>query len=247
MKQDKLFVLLLLGTLSNATFAQVGINNSNPQQALHISGSGSGTLQPVIQIDGLNSINNTANENIGSQKRVYATSDGDLVILGNKEINKFSTTSPITRTKVFSGETAVGTQTFVLDYPSLVHFQARASLVWNDSGSPTNSGNFSDGKPRQMGFYFKFTSVPSGSGVSTTKGFGNSVNALGSYSSSNTTNAEQLKGQYYFNPSKDLYLPKGTYTVNLYAFLENPDIDYTVNTQSQTSQVMRVSITPVSY
>ncbi|MFP3693161.1 hypothetical protein, partial [Burkholderia sp. SIMBA_048] len=59
----------------------------------------------------------------------------------------------------------------------------------------------------------------------------------------------QLNGQYYIEPRKDLYLPKGNYTLTLYGYSQNSSMNIAVNGGSalQTSQKMMVSITPANY
>ncbi len=231
----------MLDGISKITFAQVGINNSNPQQALHISGTGTGIFQPIIQIDGLSLAQNSAHENSASQKRVFATYEGDLLILPNKDTNIYYISPQIPTVNIPAAtETSISTYSFTLEYPSAVHFEARPTLNADDTVSATIRGN---GQARQLGFGFKFISAPSG--VEVNKGFGNSYLSWSSYSSSSSEN--QLTGDFIFNPKKDLMLPKGNYTVALYGFVQNSDVGFTTNYSNQTTQTMRVSISPVSY
>lgn len=219
--------------------AQVGISNSSPLQTLHISGIGTGTAQPIIRIDGLNSTQNTAHENAASLKRVFATSNGDLVILNNNQTNKFYTSPAFPVTAVPGGtERAVVSYAFTLDYPSVVHVEARmGSTVTSDIA---NTASLKNGQARSFGGYYKFTSAPSG--VATNVAFGES-----SMSHSTSTGTNQLNGVFYFEPRKDLYLPKGNYTIVLYGFSGDASMAFSINSIAQTSQLMRVSITPVTY
>ena len=56
-------------------WAQVGINNSNPQEKLHVSGSTS-----TIRVEGLNAANNILNLGANENTKVYANANGDLVL-----------------------------------------------------------------------------------------------------------------------------------------------------------------------
>lgn len=221
--------------------AQVGINNTDPKQALHISGTGMGISQPIIQIDAFSLAQNSAHENSTSQKRVFANSDGDLLILPNKDTNVYYISSQIATANIPAGtETSISTYAFTLEYPSAVHFEARPTL--NADGAVSTAVR-SNGQAREIGFGFKFTSAPSG--VAINKGFGNSYISWASYSSSGSEN--QLTGDFIFNPKKDLVLPKGNYTVALYGFAQNLDVRFITNYTNQTTQTMRVSISPISY
>lgn len=241
MKRKKIIIVFAITFLCNISIAQVGINNSNPQQAIHISGIGTGVSQPIIQIDGLNSNNNTAHENASSIKRVFATLDGDLVILANDQTNIFNISPQIATKSLPAGtETSISTHSFTLEYPSYVHFEARPTL---NADTAVSAAIRSNGQARQIGFAFKFISAPSG--VAVDKGFGNSYITWSSYSSSASEN--QLTGDFIFNPKKDLILPKGNYNVALYGFIQNSDADFITNYTNQTTQTMRVSISPISY
>lgn len=230
-------------------FAQIGINTSSPKQALQISGSGTGILQPVIRIEGLNSTNNPAHENSSSVKRVYADSNGTLVIANNSQTNlAYKITLPDT---VISGGTdrAVASQTFTLEYPSIVHVEAKVGMTASDELSrlTTTGQTLRNGQARLFGTYYKFTSAPSG--VLTNTAFGQVIIPF------NTTDdgESQAAGIFYLEPRKDMYLPKGTYTLALYGYSQSSILDFevnkpdSVNNLSQPSQQMIISITPTSY
>ncbi|UFH31088.1 hypothetical protein LNP04_14040 [Chryseobacterium sp. C-71] len=242
MTKLKIYSTVLFCIFFQNLFSQVGVNNSNPQQALHVSGFGVGSSQPVIQIDGLNFTNNTAHEDANSQKRLFATSDGDLLILGNNQTNVSYRSSAISTITIPAGaETIVSTYSFALEYPSVVHFEARPTLYIDASASAALTRI--NGQARQIGFYYKFTAAPSG--VTTNKSFGNTVMSWVTYTPADTD--QQYRGDYIFNPKKELSLPKGNYTVSLCAFVQNGDVGYQTNFTSQSSQNMRVSISPVVY
>jgi hypothetical protein len=71
----KKIIFVLLITTINFCFAQVGIDTTTPQEELHIAGNNS-----TIRIEGLNYPNNTNNLGPGSSSKVYANTNGDLVL-----------------------------------------------------------------------------------------------------------------------------------------------------------------------
>lgn len=71
-----LLIFFFIGINSNAQVSGVGINEDNPQQALHL-GSQTGT----IRVDGLNSTNNTFNGGgVDQTYPVYVDHNGDLTL-----------------------------------------------------------------------------------------------------------------------------------------------------------------------
>lgn len=240
MTSKKLNMAAIAVQISVCCCAQIGINTTAPQQTLQISGSGTGTTQPVIRIDGLNSTNNSAHESTSSTKRVFADANGTLVIADNTQTNKFYTSVSLPNTAIPAGtERAVTSQTFTLDYPSIVHVEARVGIT----NTSVNSATLVDGQARLFGSYYKLTAAPAG--VATNTAFGQVIISHSTISDGNT----QLNGQYYIEPRKDLYLPKGNYTLTLYGYSQNSSMNIAVNGGSalQTSQKMMVSITPVNY
>ncbi|ASW75514.1 hypothetical protein IQ37_19155 [Chryseobacterium piperi] len=219
--------------------AQVGINTSFPQQDLHISGFGKDTSQPIIRIDGLNSQNNTAHENSLSKKRVFSDSEGNLVILNNSLTNQFYRLAPLPQTDIKGAtEQPVTSKTFTLEFPSIVHMEARIGMsITNQISSNTLLKN---GQARLFGSYFKLTQAPSN--ISTDISFGQSI-----ISHSTNNEGAQLDGSFYIEPKKDLYLPKGDYTLVLYGYSQDPNMNFSINRISQNTQQMLISITPVSY
>lgn len=77
MKSKIIFLIVFfIGVNSKAQVSGVGINEDNPQQALHL-GSQTGT----IRVDGLNSTNNTFNGGVAGQTYpVYVDHNGDLTL-----------------------------------------------------------------------------------------------------------------------------------------------------------------------
>ncbi|HET8885090.1 MAG TPA: hypothetical protein VFM70_01925 [Salinimicrobium sp.] len=74
----KLFILLFFPFVG---FSQVGINQENPQQTVHVGGANSS-----VKVEGLNMVNNPDNLGAGSVTRVFVDAEGDLV-LGTTEDN----------------------------------------------------------------------------------------------------------------------------------------------------------------
>ena len=244
MINKKLFITTMAMLCSFGYNAQIGINTSNPKQALEVSGSGTGIQQPIIRIEGLNRSNNPAHESSSSMKRVFADQNGTLVIADNNQTNKSYTLTSLPNTAIPAGtERSVTSQTFTLDYPSLVHVEARVGMSITDNLSdPSSSASIAlrDGKARLFGSYFKLTSAPTG--VLTNTSFGQVI-----ISQNTNTGGAQLNGQYYIEPRKDLYLPKGNYTLALYGYSQDNSMSFAVNSLNQSSQQMIISITPVSY
>ena len=73
MKKLTLNIITLFAGLT--CYGQVGINNTNPQEELHISGANSN-----IRVEGLSSANNVDNLGVTSSTRVYADANGDLIL-----------------------------------------------------------------------------------------------------------------------------------------------------------------------
>ncbi|MGG5207714.1 hypothetical protein ACQWU4_02115 [Chryseobacterium sp. MIQD13] len=228
------FILFYLGI-----FGQVGINTSGPQQTLQVSGSGTGINQPVLRVDGLNSTNNSAHESTTSIKRVYSTPNGDLVILDNNKTNRFYRVAPLPTTSVPGGtERLVTSVSFTLDYPSIVHVESRVGM--GVTSSIIGTALLRDGMARLFGVYYKFTLAPAGVTLNT---------AFGQHIISHSTNSgiNQLDGEFYLNPRKDLSLPAGNYTLSLYGFSQDANMSFAVNDVNQAGQTLSVSVTPISY
>ncbi|MBW8524587.1 hypothetical protein K0U91_04065 [Chryseobacterium chendengshani] len=187
----------------------------------------------------MNNTNNTAHEDAASVKRVFATNNGDLVILDNNQTNKYYVSPAFASTSIPGGtEGAVSSYSFTLDYPSVMHIDARVGIgVTNDV---TTNPVLRNGQARIFGSYYKFTSAPSG--VATDVLFGET-----SIAHSTSSGPNQLLGVFYLEPRKDLYLPKGNYTVVLYAFSTDALMGISVNASLQAAQQMHVSLTPANY
>ncbi|MGG5209542.1 hypothetical protein ACQWU4_11390 [Chryseobacterium sp. MIQD13] len=201
-------------------------------------------MQPVIRIEGLNSTNNPAHENASSVKRVFADSNGTLVIANNNQTNQSYQVQLPTTIIPAGSDKSVASQTFTLEYPSIVHVQAKIGL---SSDKISDVDALRNGQARLFGSYYKFTSAPTG--VQTNIAFGQVIIPFNTIND----NQRQLGGKFYIEPRKDLYLPKGTYTLALYGYSQSSILDLTVNDPEastglpQPSQRMTISITPISY
>lgn len=81
MMKKFIFIFMLLFLVVN-TFAQVGINTIDPQQAVHVAGA-----TENVRIDGLNETNNSNNLGSGSTSIVYVDANGDLTLGGTGDAN----------------------------------------------------------------------------------------------------------------------------------------------------------------
>lgn len=160
-----IFTLLLVGTLSNA---QVGINTTDPQQVLHVSGA-----IENIRIDGLNKQNNPNNLGGGSTTRVYLDSDGDLVLGTSAEKLEIlfdsdnylqdveNPTSLVNQTGNAFGYTTAGipinpaSATFTLTRNAIV--EVNYSVSWSVYKTSSPTGRIDDEHARivQTGLYFR--------------------------------------------------------------------------------------------
>ncbi|WP_292009819.1 hypothetical protein [Chryseobacterium sp.] len=239
MNRKKILTIAVFAIMSTSCYSQVGINTRDPQQALHISGTGTGTSQATMRIEGLNSQNNPAHEDASSSKRVFSDSNGSFVIARNDQVNKSYLITPLPNTSVSGGtEQLVTTQSFILEYPSIVHIEARVGMSITDHIS--TEADLKDGQARLFGSYYKFSSAPSS--VLSNTSFGQTI-----ISHSTNTEEAQLDGVFYIEPRKDLSLPKGSYTIALYGYSQDNKLNFAVNSLNQTSQQMAISITPLSY
>jgi len=223
---------LLIGSISGyAQNVKSGIGTIAPAQTLHVAGASDkpgtkvGTttniyvVKPTVRIEGLNSTNNDAHsstDGANSLKRVYAAANnGDLILLKSaieqltpavQEFNTISTQPASAAAGILGGETAaLITKTFTLNQPSVVNFSASV-------GATLQTG-IADGTAKLYGAYFKFSAVPGSSGVSTTANFG-----INQKTYTNKT-ATGVIDNLMLAPRADLVLPAGTYTVNLYGYI----------------------------
>ena len=223
---------LLLSSQFNAQVG-IGLNNAAAQKALHVSGTststtipgtGVNTVTPTVRIDGLNNTNQTVNERL---RPLSATSNGDLVLAsvpviplvmidpispGNAETDYL--TGPVTSIQSVVGfnNYPLRSFTFTLAHPSIVKFGAVTSFEFT---AAVTLVPIIDNSNRIWGTKFRFTSAPAGIPTGGNAYFGE---ALQGYS--NAVNTNSVIGPYYSNSEDSLYLPAGSYTVEVSAYID---------------------------
>jgi hypothetical protein len=244
MNKTLLSLIFLLVTVTGfAQNVKTGIYTTDPQQTLHVAGATApavavGTtaiklVKPTVMVDGLNRTNNPAHniaEGTNSLKRVYATQNGDLVLVGSnlEQVNSQqfgSGTLSSTSTLSLLGipvESLIKAQSFTLTEKSVVNISATLNAQF--------ASLLTDGTAKIYGAYFRFSSVASGSGISTSANFGRTQKSYSNKSTAGTT------GDFMISPSADVVLPVGTYTVNLYGYLDGGGaLAFTVNFANSTN------------
>lgn len=222
---DKKILFLCVPLLSFVhSFAQVGINTTEPQQALHVSGISNkltapyvGTtnvkvIEPTIKIEGLSADNNTAHDNSpNSIKRVYANRDGDLMLRkGNSNyllINE--TTIPISSTYVTVkneiSRIALKSNTFTIEKESIVTISA--SVATRLENTTNDQLTLPEENECDTGISLMFTAAPDASLVGKEFSLVN-FNMLTKQIIIERTNP-------VIETHKTLLLDPGTYTFNL--------------------------------
>lgn len=211
--------LVIIFTFSSlVTIAQVGVNTNTPQEELHVSGSTS-----TIRIEGLNAVNNPLNLGVNENTRVYANSNGDLV-LNNVPANIEVLFNPanyladpldtggadsnvVGQTGTGSGysyagwprQTGPGLSTFTLTRPAIVEINYSITYDLDKAGNPID-----DFHARTAQFFSYFRSGgPAGAIVTTDYdgnpiSFGGNPGALGYsgnfYTNGSSTGASGLEG-----------------------------------------------------
>ncbi|MEW5676628.1 nitric oxide synthase oxygenase [Flavobacterium enshiense] len=233
----KTFTILSLFT-ALLSLAQVGINNSTPQQELHITGSTS-----TIRVEGLNTVNNPLNLGANENTRVFADADGDLVLsnvptnidilfnpanyLSDPLDTGGSDSNIINQTGVGAGyspagwprQTGPGLSTFTLTRPAIVEINYAITYSIDKSNVP-----ITDHHARTAQFFvFLRQGGPSGAIVSTDYdgapiNFAGNPGALGYsgnfYTNGDTTGASGLEAfnkKFYATGHDYVKLGPGTY------------------------------------
>ncbi|WP_294304703.1 hypothetical protein [uncultured Chryseobacterium sp.] len=216
-------------------FAQVGIGTKNPNKALQISDisgattatsvPGTSTIQiitPTVRIEGLNNANQSVTDKI---RPVSVTDKGDVVLapalvvplimiddfnISNTEKDYLTAVVTTDQTSTnLTTNTVLRSFNFTLSSPSLVRLGAVTSFQFYQANS---TSRIADDSNRQWGTKFRFSAAPAGIPTSATSYFGKSLK--GYYSKTpNTTD----QGIYYSNSEDVLYLPAGSYTIEIIA------------------------------
>lgn len=186
-----------------ASTAQVGIGTTNPQEALHIAGSGS-----TIRVDGLNSVNNPENLGGTSMYNVLVDQDGALA-LGNMsgEISSDSNIAipVVVQTTANSGLNSgeLYKRNFTLTQRALVVITYYVAL---DFQSYDGTTKIDDGRAKIAHNYFY---LGDGTTADTSKSYG-----MTSVVYSNV-NCDTATGLVYNSRSMTIALDPGTYSVHL--------------------------------
>ena len=210
MKKALSFIFLSSSLL---TLAQVGVNTTNPQEEVHVSGANS-----TIRVEGLNAVNNPLNLGVNENTRVYANSNGDLVLSPaptNIEVlfspaNYLSDpldtggvdSNIVNQTGVGSGyseagwprQTGAGLSTFTLTRPAIVEINYAISYEINKSGIPID-----DYHARTAQFYTYLRQTGPAGAIVTTDYDGVAINFAG------VAGAMGFSGNFYTNGSS--YVP----------------------------------------
>ena len=258
-------IVLAAGLLiySQNIFSQqnVGIMTEKPLEKLHVSGTSSilddniGTtgvplIAPTIRIDGLNMTNNPTIFSTDTTAPLYVDSNGDTSV--KKGLETFgtytqpggdaittSTTLNVTATKTYQLTATLLTASFTLQQRSVVYISSTLSAdIQNTTG-----GTITDGKTRAIAALLSFTAAPATSGISTTS----------TYMSDGLTFAnrpsDSMNGSFKLNPSSELVLPAGSYTVVLkgagIASNNSPGDNYTIIWGGGTGDKLNILAKPL--
>jgi hypothetical protein len=174
MAMKKLFLYTILLFTSLSLYGQVGINNTNPQEELHISGANSN-----IRLEGLSASNNVNNLGTNSSTRVYADANGDLILGGSSDkldiLINFENylddvedpTSLINQTGNAFGYDPAGIPTdlvaaqFTLTKNAIIEVNYSVSWsLYDASASPTKRLDDRRARVIQTGLYFRLVTNP---------------------------------------------------------------------------------------
>lgn len=227
----KRLLLLTCGLLPVLTYSQVGINTSDPKQALHVSGTPTnyinapnvGTssvkiVEPTIRIDGLNATNNPAHStNINSLQRVYASKDGDLMLRkGNTNFVLFNETGTINENSVgiptgsnhfLVPSVILKTVQFTVEKESIVNISAAVNGRLENYTS--NQLTINEEVEYHFGINFSFSAAPNEMIDLVDKEFAEATYKI----ISTQVSIQRTETTLYTN--KNLLLSPGTYVLNL--------------------------------
>jgi len=239
----------------------VGIMTDKPTEKLHVSGKSSiiddniGTtgvplISPTVRIDGLNMTNNPTIFSTDTTAPLYVDSNGDTTV--KKALETFgsytqpggdaittSNTLNVLASGAYQRTGDLLTTSFTLQQRSVVYISSTLSAdIQNASG-----GTITDGKNRAIAALIWFTAAAAASGIDTSS----------SYMSDGLTFAnrpsDSMNGSFKLNPSAELVLPAGSYTVVLrgagIASLNTPGDNYRVIWGGGTGDKLNVLAKPL--
>ncbi len=207
----------ILLCLSYSMFGQVGISTNNPQEELHIAGSGS-----TIRVDDLNSANKTNNYGI-RPAAVHSNTNGDLILppvptnseilFNGKDIIGSSIYLPTGLQGQAVNNQIYQTPSFTLTRNALVLIQySMGFAIFNRIATQA----VSDRKPRLVSNYLRL-----GNGTTVTSAT-HYARTGQSYTNSISPSSNYIPIGWHYNGATDaLILPPGTYSFHMYAYLFN--------------------------
>lgn len=233
--KNSIILSLLCFTIASASWAQVGIGTTNPQEDLHIAGSGS-----TVRIDGLNSTNNSKNLGGSSKYNVLVDADGNLSLgdLTGEISSQSYVSAPVTvQTTPNSGlnSAELYKKDFTLTQRALVIVTYYISM---DFSSYDGTATIDDGRAKVAHNYFYFGD---GTTADTSKAYGMTSSV---YSNSNCDTAT---GFIYNSRSTTIPLEPGTYSVHLNGAVFGGDLTSDAAFSVQFGDIDRLDINAIYY
>ena len=202
MKNIKVFIVFSFACLTNV-FGQVGINTTNPQEALHIAGSDSN-----IRVEGLNNSNNANNLGGVNNYNLMVDTNGDLS-LGLQSGLLLSETKLASPVAVQSTATAglnaaeLYQENFTLAQRALVVITYNIAIEFMSYDGLTK---LKDGRAKIAHNYFY---IGDGTTADTSKAYGMASNVYSNYIDDGAINS------VYNSHSEIISLDPGTYSIHM--------------------------------
>jgi hypothetical protein len=202
MKNIKVFIVFSFACLTNV-FGQVGINTTDPQEALHIAGSDSN-----IRVEGLNNANNANNLGGVNNYNLMVDTNGDLS-LGLQSGLLRSVTKLPSPVAVQSTATAglnsaeLYQENFTLSQRALVVITYNVAIEFKSYDGTTK---LKDGRAKIAHNYFY---IGNGTTADTSKAYGMASNVYSNYIDDAAINS------VYNSHSEIISLEPGTYSIHM--------------------------------
>ncbi len=203
MNKLKILIILLCSCFAN-TYAQVGINTSDPQEALHIAGSGS-----TIRVEGLDNTNNINNLGGVNNYNLMVDTSGDLS-LGLQSGLLLSTarllTPVVVQTDADSGlnDAELYQENFTLTQRALVVINYHISIEFL---SFDGLAEITDGRAKIAHNFFY---IGDGTTADTSRAYGMASNVYSNFISDAATNS------IVNSHSEIISLDPGTYSIHMF-------------------------------
>lgn len=233
----------------SASFSQVGIGTSSPQQELHVAGTNS-----TIRIEGLDAINDPLNDGPGNLTPVYVTNQGNLTLTAPSYIsggtgyalpinflmdtpdfvpnNIMGLPAPYTNHgRVINSDTSnesvsqlIHTVTINVPAASMIEFKYGMSVMYSstDLSNPPYTANYIDDEKSRNYQIFFCIDIDS-DGLSMTE-YNRQYGRKGQYYGSTKGGVRAFT---YMNSQGYATLPEGTHTVYFYGEVNDPINTYT--------------------